>query len=403
MFIEDLDGHKARPVEFAAQVAAASNRPVIGVHGTWIGRGVVGGHVVDYSAVGRAVATAIRGVLDGALAGATPDADSTEWQFDARQLARWRIDERDLPPGSRVLYREPSAWERYRVQIVILAAGIGLQTLIIAGLVVERRARRKAMAALRDEEARRQRAEFHARVQLHEQSHVRTMAAMGQMAATMAHEMNQPLAAALGNAQALRRMIERAGLRDQDIIDTLTDVISQNKRAGDVVQRIRTLARKGSVEFGPVDLDQLADEVAGLVTVEAKHAGVPIVVHRSPQGAVAHGDRVQLLQVLLNVVQNAIQAGNGYAGARVSLMVEVDESADRVSVTVADSGPGIAPDLLPRLFEPFFTTKPDGLGLGLAICRAIVDLHGGDIRVRNLASSGAEIAVRLPRHSGGPA
>lgn len=394
---QDVDGFKALSWQFVERVAASANRPVVGVMGTYMGRGIVGGHVLDFQAVGRQLAVAALQSLDARTPRMAP-AGLSSWQFDARQLARWGIEERRLPSGSQVLYREPSAWDRYRTQIIVIGAGLALQTLIIAGLIVERRARRRALAALRTEESRRTRAEAHARLQLHEQSHVHTMAAMGQMAATMAHEMNQPLAAALSNAQALRHMLERAGVSDNEIRETLADVIGQSKRAGDVVKRVRTLARKGSAEFGPVDLDQLAADVSLLVDVEAAAAGVPVVVTRSAAGAIAHGDRVQLLQVLLNLVQNAIHAARGTPGARVSLAVAPDPVAGTVTITVADTGPGIREDLLPTLFEPFVTSKPEGLGLGLAICRTIVELHDGEIHARNLTPRGAEMTVTLPAH-----
>jgi signal transduction histidine kinase len=396
---QDVDGYKALSWRFVEHVAASSNRPLVGVLGTYMGRGIVGGHLLDFEALGRRLAaTAIETLGVPALVGA-PAALST-WRFDARQLARWGIDERRLPLGSQVLYREPSAWGRYRTQIIAVGAGLALQSLIIAGLVIERRARRAAMVALRTEETRRQRAEAQARLQIHEQAHVHTMAAMGQMAATMAHEMNQPLAAALSNAQALRRMLERRGISTEEITATLADVIGESKRAGDVVKRIRTLARKGTVEFGPVDLDQLAEDVARLVDAEAADAGVPVVVTRSAGGAVVYGDRVQLVQLLLNLAQNAIQAARGRPGARVDLGLAADPAAGQVVVTVTDTGPGIAEDILPALFEPFVTTKPEGLGLGLAICRTIVELHEGEIHARNVTPHGAEMTVTLPRDVG---
>jgi signal transduction histidine kinase len=375
------------------ELARGSRRPIFGVHDSWVGLGAVGGHVVHYETLGREAARAVRGLLDGG--GPVTIESPARWVFDARELRRWGVDTARLPTGADVRFQEPGAWVRYRGYILATVAVLLLQGLAIGALLVERRARRRTSAALAEAEHARQQTEARMQLQLHELAHVNMLASIGQTAAAVAHELNQPLTAVLSNAQALRRVLDRQGMNTPMVREILEDIISQDKRAGEVIQRIRRLVRKDSFDWAPVDLNAMMRDVTRLIAPEASTAGVRLDVDLAAGLPATRGDRVQLLQVMLNLVQNGVHAA-GKAVSRRDVRVATTCVDGRVEVTVCDSGPGIDDAALPRLFEPFFTTKTGGLGLGLSISRTIVEQHGGSIAVANAAGGGARFLVRLP-------
>lgn len=243
----------------------------------------------------------------------------------------------------------------------------------------------------------RKRADLQVQQHLHEMAHLNMVSAVGELAASVAHELNQPLAAVLSNAQALRRLMNSPSADPQLMREILEDVIAQNQRAGDVIQRMRRLLKKEKGDWQGVDLNQLVRDVAHMFQGEATLGGVPVMIDLAPSLPPVQGDRVQLQQVILNLLQNAthaVLAATIRDGGRVLVSTTLDVNG--VAVRVRDAGPGIATDLLDRVFDPFFTTKRQGLGLGLAISRSIVELHGGHIVARNLPAGGAEFSFTIP-------
>jgi two-component system sensor kinase FixL len=242
----------------------------------------------------------------------------------------------------------------------------------------------------------RKRAELQVQRHLHELAHLNMVAAVGQLAASVAHELNQPLTAALTNAQTLRRMMA-SGQSPEHLTDIVDEIIAQDKRAGEVLHRIRRLLKKETIERSPVDVNALVVDITRMFAGDAEVAGVPVVLDLGVGLPPVRGDRVQLQQVVLNLVQNAVHAArttDARNGNGVVVRTMLEPTAVRISV--ADAGPGIAPDVIDRIFEPFMTTKGEGLGLGLSISRSIVELHGGRIAVRNVPEGGAEFSVLLP-------
>ena len=229
---------------------------------------------------------------------------------------------------------------------------------------------------------------------LHELAHLNMVAALGELAASVAHELNQPLTAVLSNSQALRRMVDAsaAGTEAHEVLD---DIIDQTRRASEVTRRMRTLLKKEPFGWTPVDVNAIVEDVTRIISHEATGRGVTVATDLMPGLPAARGDRVQLRQVLLNLVLNAMQAASG-VGGRASVVVATKACAEGLQITVTDSGPGIAAGAEGRVFEPFFTTRADGLGMGLSISRSIVELHGGRIQARNLPAGGAEFALLLP-------
>ena len=242
----------------------------------------------------------------------------------------------------------------------------------------------------------RKRAEGDAQRHLHEVAHVNTVSGLGELAAAVAHELNQPLTAVLSNAQAARRILTGTSPSLADLREILDDIIEQDKRAGEVIQRIRRLLKKEEFDWVPVDLNAIVTDVVGLLDNQAALRGVKLVSTLDPQLPHVRGDRVQLQQVVLNLLLNAVHAAASHrAGAPVVSMV-TSRSGTAVRLVVADSGPGIPAENISRIFEPFFTTRSDGLGVGLSISRSIIEVHGGQLAAGNRASGGAEFAVTLP-------
>jgi signal transduction histidine kinase len=247
----------------------------------------------------------------------------------------------------------------------------------------------------------RKRAEASAKRHLDEIAHMDRVAAMGELASSFAHELNQPLAAILSNAQAAERFLAVAPPDLAELRACLHDIIEDDRRAGEVIHRVRHLLRKEPAQLQTVDLNDLAANVVALIRNDALLRNVTVDLRPAPDLPAAQGDPIQIQQVMLNLLANGIAAAaDGSASARkVTLWTAGRDGA--VEFGIHDSGKGIAEDRLRRLFEPFFTTKSEGLGLGLAISRSIVDAHGGHISAENDPQGGAVFRVRLPASPGG--
>ena len=243
----------------------------------------------------------------------------------------------------------------------------------------------------------RRRAETELQRQLHEHAHLSTMATVGETAGALAHELNQPLAAMLSNAQALRHLLAGDRPDEVEIESIIQDIIDADKRAADVIARVRRLIRKDPFEMQPVDVNAVARDVVHIVTQTPLSAHVHVDERFATSGGVVSGDRVQLQQVLLNLLQNAVQAVGGHLPSGGRVMVATSAGASTVEVVVSDNGPGIPLQELHKVFDPFYTTRRDGLGLGLSISRTIVELHGGTLRATNGAGGGAVFTVTLPK------
>ena len=246
-----------------------------------------------------------------------------------------------------------------------------------------------------DVTARRQ-AEAAARLNLSQIAHVDRVAAMGQLASSIAHELNQPLTAILANAQAAKRFLVRSQPNLDEALACLADIASDDRRASDVIQRMRHLLRKADVINIPLALNELVANTIRLVANDALLQAVTIAFLPAPQLPLAHGDPVQIQQVILNLLTNAIAASaNGDAATRKVAVWTAKTTTPYVELGVHDSGAGVKETDLDRIFDPFFTTKPDGLGVGLAISRTIVDVHGGRLLVENDPAGGATFRVHL--------
>lgn len=240
------------------------------------------------------------------------------------------------------------------------------------------------------------RAEARDKRHLDQIAHMDRVAAMGELASSFAHELNQPLAAILSNAQAAERFLTVAPPNLAELRACLHDIVEDDRRAGELIHRVRRLLRKEPAELQPVDLNDLARNVVALIRNDALLRNVTIELRPAVVLPLALGDPVQLQQVMLNLLTNGITAAaNGSAGVRKVAMWTAAHDG-HVEFGIHDSGKGIAEDQLARLFEPFFTTKSEGLGMGLPISRSIVEAHGGDISAENHPRGGATFRVWLP-------
>jgi two-component system, LuxR family, sensor kinase FixL len=230
-----------------------------------------------------------------------------------------------------------------------------------------------------------------------ELTHISRVSAMGELSASLAHELNQPLTAILSNAQAAQNLLAGDVIDLEAVREILCDIVADDKRAAAVIRRLRTLLRKGDLEFVLLDVNEIVGEVAWLVRNDALIRNVSITLDLAPDLPGVLGDRVQLQQVVLNLVLNGLEALRPpWAGARALVIRTARNGATTVTVGVQDSGTGIDEKDTDRIFQPFYTTKADGLGMGLAIARTIVDAHGGRLAAVNNAHGGATVHFTLP-------
>jgi len=248
---------------------------------------------------------------------------------------------------------------------------------------------------------RRKQAELAVQQQRNELTHLSRVTTLGELSGSLAHELNQPLAAILSNAQAAQRFLARGNTDLAEIQDILKDIVSEDKRAVEVIQRLRLLLKKGEVQHLPVNLNKVVEEVLKIVNSDLMNHNITVNLDLDQKLPAVIGDRVQLQQVLLNLIMNACEAMSHTHAGRRRLFVRTEANdVDKALVSVGDQGPGIPSESLESIFEPFFTTKLQGMGLGLPICCTIVTAHGGHLWATNNTPSGAVFHFKLPTSPG---
>jgi C4-dicarboxylate-specific signal transduction histidine kinase len=230
---------------------------------------------------------------------------------------------------------------------------------------------------------------------------VTRVSTVGQLAASLAHELNQPLGAILRNAEAGELFLHDPSPDLDELRAILADIRQDDQRAGAVIDRMRALMKRRDPERHRLDLRLVVDDLFALVYADAEKRRVRLARESDPALPPVLGDRVQLQQVVLNLLLNAMDALEATPPERRLVTVRARPVGTTVEVTVSDTGPGIPADTLSRVFEPFFTTKPAGLGMGLAISRDIIEAHGGRLWAANNAAGGATFTLTLPVAEGG--
>lgn len=239
-----------------------------------------------------------------------------------------------------------------------------------------------------------------------ELAHLSRVAMIGEMSSSLAHELNQPLTAIVSNSQAAIRFLSAGPGREEELRETLADIAASGTRAGEVIRRLRAMLKKEESERNPLDINQLVSEVISLYRSDLINRGVTVQFLLERDLPEALGDRVQLQQVLLNLVINACDAMASLAGERKLTIMSRSLDEREVEFSVWDNGPGLAAENVEQVFEPFVTTKADGMGLGLSVCKTIVKSHGGRIWAQHNDGPGASFHVALPaqvRHAGSAA
>jgi two-component system sensor kinase FixL len=219
---------------------------------------------------------------------------------------------------------------------------------------------------------------------------------MGELTASLAHELNQPLAAILSNAQAGLRFLQSDKINLDEVREILQDIIQDDQRAGNVIRSLRSMMKREEVDRSPIILNNVLHDVLEIFHTESIFRSVHVETELEKSLPPVLGDKVQLQQVALNLILNAADAMSLNPPEHRQIILRTGGKDDRIRVTVRDFGPGIDKEKLERIFEPFFTTKGAGLGMGLNICRSIVEAHGGHIWAENNPDRGATFVFELP-------
>jgi C4-dicarboxylate-specific signal transduction histidine kinase len=506
----DGAGRRLVSVDALASIAKSANAPVYVMAASYLGVGTVGGVVVDQRTVSEEAARVAVRILRGARVEEIPSVRVPAVPMvDWRQLRRWDIRENRLPPGTVVLYREPSMWEAYRGRVIGVAAVCIGQAVLIVALLFQHRRRRRAerlrvavLASLHDhvaildaagqiveindswgrfarenggkipshplppanylaawrgaaesadrvgsralsgleavlagsqprfqleypcptpsgprwfemsvEPLRRpeggavvthteitaRREAVRAEQEQHRQlAHLGRVAMLGELTGTLAHELNQPLTAILSNAQAAQHLLGADRPDLDEVRDSIDDIVSADRRAGEVIRRLRGMLKRTDAQLQSVDVNEVAREVVDLAHGDLLARGVTVAMHLQEGLPAVRADRVQLQQVLLNLILNGCDAMDLVSGPKELTVTSGRDGDGRVEVRVRDRGVGIASEDVQRIFEPFFTSKREGLGLGLAICRTIATAHGGRLWATNNDDRGATLHLVLP-------
>lgn len=384
LMVVDAAGVPHEEGQALAKLHAVANAPIFSYTDAFFGRDIVGGPHVPVLEAGRRAAEVALRILHGEKPGniKVSPVGMAAPKFDWRQLQRWGISENFLPPNSKVYFRERSAWERYRWQIILIIATILIQAALIQALLHQR--------------YRRQKAEVESLQQKSELAHINRHIVASGMSAAIAHEINQPLSAILSNAETAEILLNTDNPDISELKNILSDIRSDDWRASEIIRRLRALMSKKISDFKELDLNEIVIDAIGIASIQARAHGIKIQQMLTAEPLFIMGDPIQLQQVVVNLTMNSIDAINEHPGSIRNVIirtVRVDEST--VEFSISDTGSGIASDKLGDIFKAFFTTKPAGMGMGLSIAHTIIESHGGTIWAANNPEGGSTFRFRL--------
>jgi signal transduction histidine kinase len=366
------------------KLSSLANAPIFSYDSSFFGEAIVGGPMHSVQQSGQITAAVAIRILTGEKAGdiKTPPTGFASPIFDWRQMHRWGIDQSNLPAGSAMYFREPTAWERYSWQIALIIGIILVQAALIALLLQEHR--------------RRQRAEVQSRQRMAELAHVNRFSTAGELTASIAHEINQPLGSILTNAETAEEILKSSSPDIAELREIISDIVHEDRRATEVIRRMRALLKRAPFEQKQFDLNEVVQETIRFFSALAvgRKFGMGNVI--TAEALPVLGDRIQLQQVILNLVMNGIDAMSDMPSEDRIISIRTSRLENFAQLSIADSGPGIPEDKLKEIFEPFFTSKVEGMGMGLSIARTIIEAHHGLVWAENRDHGGATFRVSLP-------
>ena len=363
---------------------SVANAPIFSYDDSFFNGEIVGGPMTSVSDGVRTTTDVALRILGGEKAA---DIKSTVLEYgpakyDWRQLQRWDISESNLPPGSEVYFRQPSVWELYRWHFMFVALLLFLQAALIAGLLRQRQ--------------RRVYAELQARQRMAELAHVNRFSMAGELTASIAHEINQPLGSIRMNAETLELILKDQEPDLDEIRELAAEIRRDDERASDVIIRLRSILKRKPFELRPFEINEVVDEAVELLSGLASTRNVEVSTLLSSESLPAMGDRVQLQQVIINLIMNSMDAVSSISGEKRWITVRTTRGDSMALISVSDCGLGVPADKLKEIFEPFFTTKQHGMGMGLSIARTIVEAHEGKIWAESRPDGGAFFCVVIP-------
>jgi signal transduction histidine kinase len=366
------------------EISTVANAPIFSYDDSFFTGEIVGGPMSSVSVTVRTTTDVALRILGGEKPAAitTPVLQYGPAKYDWRQLQRWGISESRLPPGSEIQFREPTMWEKYRWQVAAIWAVILVQGALMSGLIYERR--------------RRQLAEVQAGRRTAELAHFNRYSIAGELTASIAHELNQPLGSILTNAETAGLLLKSLTPDLNELREIVTDIQNDDKRASEVLKRLRSMLKKAPSEISDLDLNEIAGESVQLLSPLSTAREVNLSGITAPLPLPIKGDPVQLQQVIVNLIVNAMDAVSKMPRVERRVTVSTARDDSFAELSVSDSGSGIPTEKIKEVFEPFFTTRAQGMGLGLSIARTIVEAHKGQIWAENKATGGAVFRIRLP-------
>jgi signal transduction histidine kinase len=371
---------------------AIANAPIFTFTDAFFGNGVVGGPMNSVVEASQLTVAIVVRILGGENAGGIriPPIGFATPKFDWREMQRWGISESRLPPGSEVHFREPTVWERYRWQLTSIVLALLALSAMIAWLLVERFGRRRA--------------ETRSRKLSLDVIHLNRAAEAGALSASFAHDLGQPTLAIALTAQRAKDLLKnRPGLGK--IKEAVIDISRANDHAAAVIKQFgKLLKRRSHPEQQETDLNAVIADALSILSTEANHRQVVLHAEIDKGPLLVRADPIHILQVLLNLATNAMDAMAENPSDTRRVAVRTAMYADcKVEVVVSDSGPGIPEQVIEEIFDTFYTTKPHGTGLGLSIVRTVVETYEGTIWVENCAQGGAAFHFTIPLSTDMPA
>ncbi|MBW1749711.1 MAG: hypothetical protein JRJ37_03255 [Deltaproteobacteria bacterium] len=380
----DANGQSFVPREVMSRVSAQANVPTFGNIDLYLGHGIVGGSLLSAHDQGKKYAEVAERIVAGEpLTSFKAMEKGNRIMFDWRQLKRWAIPEDRLPAGSIIRHREPSLWADHKWEIVGVIVILFSQAFALIALIIQHRRRSRA-----EEESQRLR---------DERAHISRVLAMGEIAASLAHELNQPLSAIRSYAGAAQRFLSNDPSEPDEAVKALAGIVAGNRRAEEVIKRIRMALKKEPFKQSRLDVKDLIQEVIMLVRRKADEQHVSLRLDLTAGLPPVFGDRIQLQQVLFNLIINGIEAmaDEGHGLREVVVQASRDKS-DAVTISVRDNGVGIDEKQGDILFDAFYTTKPEGMGIGLSISRSIIEDHGGRLWAARNPDKGTTFSFTVP-------